>query len=185
MSATFIPSAPYSIKAKSNSKPRGIIPEILARMVRNSCGTCRGCKTWDISYTINATKSITEPDIRNKVDFRFPVRMAVGKTKYRGIHTYVPLITVPGVALMTRKKTPSAYARDLGRSLFGCWPIFAVSFAMAILAGIVIWFVVSDTRVNIKKTVTVSFLNAGSFSIAIKFLMDGASFKTKVFLVDY
>ena len=157
MSATFIPSAPYSIKAKSNSKPRGIIPEILARMVRNSCGTCRGYKTWDISYTINATKSITEPDIRNKVDFRFPVRMAVGKTKYRGIHTYVPLITVPGVALMTRKKTPSAYARDLGRSLFECWPIFAVSFAMAILAGIVIWFVVSDAQANVKKTLPFRF----------------------------
>ena len=33
--------------------------------------------------------------------------------------------------------------------------------------------------------VTVTFLNAGSFSITIKFLMNGASFQTKVILVDY
>lgn len=145
MLASWIPSPPYVIKHNSSSTPRGIIPEVLAHMLQGSCGTCFSYSTWNISYNINTTQSITEPDDRAKVDFRFPVRSAVGRTIYRGFYSYVPLITVPGVAVMTRKKTPSAYARDLGNSVLGCWPIFAISFVMAILVGVVIWFAVSES----------------------------------------
>ena len=143
--ASWTPIPPYVIKDNSSSEPRGIIPQILAHMLQNSCGRCFSYDKWNISYTINATKHITDPDSRAKVDFRFPVRAAVGRTTYRGFYSYVPLITVPGVALMTREKTPSGYARDLGTSVLGCWPIFAISFAIAILAGVVIWFAVSNS----------------------------------------
>ena len=146
MSASWIPSPPYATKDNSTVKPRGIVPEILARMLQVSFGKC--FKNWNISYTINTTKSITEPDERAKVDFRLPVRSAIGRTTYRGFHTYIPLITIPGVALMARKKTPSGYARDLSSSVLGCWPIFAISFVLAILTGIVIWFAVSVVKTN-------------------------------------
>lgn len=144
MFASWIPSPPYVIQGRS--KPRGLIPELLAHMLQESCGKCYNYKTWNISYTVNTTESITEPDSRVMVDFRFPVRSAVGKTTYRGFHLYVPLITVPGVALMTRKKTPSGYARDVGHSVLAGWPIFAVSIVLAILTGVVIWFAVSDLK---------------------------------------
>ena len=144
MFASWIPTPPYVIKRRRSSEPRGLIPDLLAHMLQESCGTCFSYKTWNISYTINTSASITEPDKFTKVDFRFPVRSAVGRTTYRGFHTYVPLITVPGVALMTRKKTPSGYARDLGHSVLGCWPIFAVSIVLAVLTGVIIWFAVSD-----------------------------------------
>lgn len=148
MLANWIPKPPYVIKDNSTSKPRGLIPEILAHMLQSSCGTCFSYKTWNITYTINTTKSLIEPDIQATVDFRFPVRSAIGRTKYRGSYTYIPLVTVPGVAVMTRKKTPMGYARDVGHSVFGCWPIFAISYVMAILTGIVIWFVVSNWKLN-------------------------------------
>lgn len=144
MSANWVPSPPYVIQGRS--KPRGLIPELLAYMLQESCGTCYSYKTWNISYAVNTTESITEPDIRFKVDFRFPVRSAIGKTTYRGFHPYVPLITVPGVALMTRTKTPSGYARDVGHSVLAGWPIFAVSIVLAVLIGVVIWFAVSNQR---------------------------------------
>ena len=143
---TGFPVPHTSSKALEKKKPRGLIPELLAHMLQESCGTCYSYKTWNISYTVNTTESITEPDIRFTVDFRFPVRSAIGKTTYRGFHPYVPLITVPGVALMTRKKTPSGYARDVGHSVLAGWPIFAVSIVLAVLIGVVIWFAVSDLR---------------------------------------
>ena len=146
MFANWIPSPPYVIPDRSGSEPRGLIPELLAHMLQESCGTCFNYKTWNITYIANTTDSVTDPDIRVNVDFRFPVRSAVGKTTYRGFHSYVPLITVPGVALMTRKRTPSGYARDVGHSVLACWPIFAVSIALAILTGVVIWFAVSDVK---------------------------------------
>lgn len=145
MLANWVPSPPYVIQGRS--KPRGLLPELLAHMLQGSCGACYRYKRWNISYTVNTTESITEPDIRFKVDFRFPVRSAIGKTTYRGFHPYVPLITVPGVALMTRKKTPSGYARDVGHSVLAGWPIFAVSIVLAVLTGVVIWFAVSALKV--------------------------------------
>ena len=144
MYANWVPSPPYVIESSTGSEPRGLIPELIAHMLQESCGACFNYKMWNISYAINATESITELDSRVKVDFRFPIRSAVGRTTYRGFHSYVPLITVPGVALMTRKKTPSGYARDLGYSVLGCWSIFAVSIALAILMGVIIWFAVSS-----------------------------------------
>ena len=74
------------------------------------------------------------------------MRLAVGRTIYGGVYSYVPLITVPGVTLLTRKKTPSGYARDLGHSVYSCWPVFPLSFVLAILTGIVLWFAVSDFK---------------------------------------
>ena len=140
--ASWKPSPPYVITDSSN-QPRGLLPRILARIVEESCGNCSGKKTWNISYTQNSTKSLNEADNRLQyVDFHFPVRSAIGKTTYRG-HSYVPLITVPTVAVMTRKKTPSAYAQDLSNSIIGCWPIFAISFVMAILTGVLVWYAVS------------------------------------------
>jgi len=144
MFANWVPSPPYVIQGRS--KPRGLIPELLAHMLQESCGTCYNYKTWNISYTVNTTESIKEPDLRFKADFRFPVRSAIGKTTYRGFHPYVPLITVPGVALMTRKKTPSGYARDVGHSVLAGWPIFAVSIVLAVLIGVVIWFAESESN---------------------------------------
>ncbi|XP_068727599.1 protein sidekick homolog [Montipora capricornis] len=146
LQANWIPSPPYVIRNTSTSKPGGILPELLSRMLQDSCGACLSHKTGNISYAINTTVSVTQPDNQLLLDFDFPVRSAVGRTIYKGIHAYVPLVTVPGVALMTRKKTPSAYARELEHSVFACWPIFAMSFALAILTGIIIWFVESETN---------------------------------------
>ena len=163
MSANWVPSPSYVIQGLS--KPRGLIPELLAHMLQESCGTCYSYKTWNISYTVNTTESIKEPDIRFKVDFRFPVRSAIGKTSYRGFHPYVPLINVPGVALMTRKKTPSGYARDVGHSVLAGWPIFAVSIVLAVLIGVVIWFAVSDLRGRVllmqHESIRVAYVTAG------------------------
>ncbi|CAH3178695.1 unnamed protein product [Porites lobata] len=141
MFANWYPKPPYIIKENATAKPRGIIPEILVHMLQVSCGQCLAYQTWNISYNFNKTENILDRDNQPWVDFRFPVRSAVGRTTYRGIHKYIPLLTIPGVALMTRKKTPSGYARDLSNSVLACWPIFAVSFSMAILTGILIWFV--------------------------------------------
>ena len=146
LQANWIPSAPYVIRNTSTSNPNGILPEILSRMLLDSCGTCLSYKTWNISYAINTTLSVTTPDKDFLVDFRFPVRSAVGRTIYQGAYSYVPLITVPGVALLSRKKTPSAYARDVERSVYSCWPVLAMSFVLAILTGIVLWFAVSDFK---------------------------------------
>lgn len=143
MYANWAPSPPYVAEDRLSGEPRGLIPELLVHMLQASCGTCHSYKVWNISFAINTTEKITEPDSRIKMDFRFPIRSAVGRTTYRGTHSYVPLITVPGVALMTRKKTPSGYARDLGNSVLRCWSIFAIFIALAILMGFVIWFAVS------------------------------------------
>ena len=115
-------------------------------MLQDSCGTCLTYKTENISYGINTIRSVTKPDKDLLVDFRFLVRLAVGRRIYRGVFCYIPLISGPGVALLTRKKTPSGYARDLGHSVYSCWPVFAMSFVLAILTGIVLCFTVSDLK---------------------------------------
>lgn len=59
--------------------------------------------------------------------------------------TFVPVIQVPGLAVIQRKAEPELGAMEkvMAFSVFGSWPIMAISAVLTILAALLIWFLVS------------------------------------------
>lgn len=58
---------------------------------------------------------------------------------------FVPVIQVPGLAVIQRKAEPELGAMEkvMVFSVFDSWPIMAISAVLTILAALLIWFLVS------------------------------------------
>ena len=95
------------------------------------CGYCHAFKE---------TKLIT---VTENSQINFPVVMSHG---YAGDgSTFVPVIQVPGLAVIQRKAEPELGAMEkvMAFSVFDSWPIMAISAVLTILAALLIWFLVS------------------------------------------
>ena len=77
------------------------------------------------------------------LDVVFPINAYQEVLEYRG-GIFIPVISHPGVIVITVKPSASeAVARTIS-TVMGCWPILAVNFFLMVIAGIIIWFCVSQ-----------------------------------------
>ena len=106
------------------------------------CGHCKGNTNGDTTELIpnesNQTNQTTEPLIS------FPVTMArpFGDTAYA---KFVPVIKVPGVVVLRRKGSNVAkfLTERTVYSIVDAWPMFLITLLASLLAGIIVWFLVS------------------------------------------
>jgi len=77
-----------------------------------------------------------------EADFWFPYAANAHGFKEMNME-YFPLIRVPGFVWITKQKSPGVYARTLAWSVFQCWPLVAINVCMALVAGIMMWYMVS------------------------------------------
>ena len=137
------------------STPSGLLPHILADMVKDVCGYCpaHAYTAIKLEYAaIGQTKSRKRRSAINNVmnesfDLSFPMFKA-GDLKQPLHPGYVPVMEVPSLVLLTAIKSSEFYARAVSSSVFSCWPFFVTFASMMILAGIVIWIVVGINKVQ-------------------------------------
>ena len=103
------------------------------------CGHCKGSTNGDTTELIpNESNQTTEPLIS------FPVTMArpFGDTAYA---KFVPVIKVPGVVVLRRKGSNVAkfLTERTAHSIVDAWPMFLITLLASLLAGIIVWFLVS------------------------------------------
>ncbi len=73
----------------------------------------------------------------------FPVikTQAYGDTDYS---KFIPVISVPGIVVIQKKSTDNGLlTKVMANSIFDSWPIIVFTLVTALLAGIIIWILVS------------------------------------------
>lgn len=133
--------------------PAGIFGPVIKDMILTACGECpNGHGRSVLHFSANGkgkpAKKQSQYDVINDIDdvtdVSFPVRGFVGDTTFLKYYSYVSLIESPGTAFLTVRKDEST-SRDsaLYNSLNDCWPVVILSFSMSLLAGILVWLLVS------------------------------------------
>jgi hypothetical protein len=90
-------------------------------------------------------------DVDDVTDVSFPVPGHVSYTTFLKYYAYVSLVESPGTAyLVVRNDESTSRNNALFSTLGACWPIVLLSFGMALLAGMVIWLMVSIVFVVVR-----------------------------------
>lgn len=96
--------------------------------------TCGECEEYNKTKLVYSNESQSD-------EFVFPVT----KTSYAqsAYSKFIPVIQVPGVVVITRKGELSMILTEAASdSVLQSWPIPVVTILMAMLAGIIMWFLV-------------------------------------------
>ena len=119
----------------SNTSRFGNLVSIINNLVTESCGICA-------NYAKSAKRISTKPEEESVLEY--PIRRA-SNSKPDAYGTFIPVIVIPGVLVITRKPGgPSeALTRVVTNSILEAWPLFVITILTAFLAGIVVWFLVS------------------------------------------
>lgn len=117
----------------TNSSHFGGLAVIISNLVTDSCGSC----------TDYGETTVKSSDRSKDSALEYPVsRASYGKTD--GYSTFIPVIEIPGVVILTRKtETPGALSQVATNSILEAWPLFVLTIMTALLAGIIIWVLVS------------------------------------------
>ena len=106
------------------------LAEIIEGLVKDVCGVC---------HAFGKTKLNKTTVSRGDVNINYPV---VVSSAHASSGTFVAVINVPGLAVVQRKATPAGMEKEIASAVFTSWPIFAISGAMTLLAGLLIWVLV-------------------------------------------
>ena len=106
--------------------------KVISQLVVDSCGYCEEFGQTNLIYSNDSSLE----------ELVFPVtKTSYGQSAYS---KFIPVIRVPGVVVITRKKELGMILTEAASgSILQSWPIFALTIMMALLAGIIIWFLVS------------------------------------------
>lgn len=145
--------APYVSNTTSTDAPHpgGILPSIIHDMVVTCCQTCasHGQSIVDFSLDGNgkASEKPSDSALRGKIShqtqFSFPVPGFSEQEKYGVDLGYWPLVQTPGVAYVVNTGMGTSPSDALSSSLASCWPAVLLVFVMSLLAGFLIWILVS------------------------------------------
>lgn len=107
------------------------LTKVISRLLIDTCGECE---------EYNKTKLVYSNESQSE-EFVFPVtKTSYGHSAYS---KFIPVIQVPGVVVVTRKGDLSMILTEVASgSVLQSWPISVVTILMAMLAGIIIWFLV-------------------------------------------
>lgn len=131
--------------------PSGILPGIIHDMAVTCCHTCasHGQSLVDFNLDGNgeASEKPTDSDLREKIShqtqFSFPVPGFSEQEKYGVDFGYWPLVQTPGVAYVVNTDVGTSPSDALNNTLTSCLPAVLLVFVMSLLAGFVMWILVS------------------------------------------
>lgn len=126
-----VPSQPNVLDSELDSIASGLT-KVMSDLLIESCGKCE---------EYNKTKLVYSNESQSE-EFVFPVtKTSYGHSAYS---KFIPVIQVPGVVVVRRKGDLSMILTEAASdSVLQSWPIPVVTILMAMLAGIIMWFLVS------------------------------------------
>ncbi|XP_031573985.1 uncharacterized protein LOC116307805 [Actinia tenebrosa] len=132
----------------------GMIPEILNNLTVDCCQTCQAHGASFVDFVQNGRNMSAfqhnELDVQALIDdtndLSFPVYGWKWQDRYQGIYRYIPLVESPGFAFLLKEPETESPLKAVVSSIIDTWPYILITLMMALLAGIVIWFL--DTAYN-------------------------------------
>lgn len=131
----------------------GMLPPLLSDLAVTCCRTCKlhGGSYVDFERSGDNQRALAESAhlVKSRVggsDFSFPIYGWKWQTTYAEVHRYIPLVESPGSALliiMDETKNPVDAVVD---SILNTWSYILLVLLMALVAGIVIWFLDTDAN---------------------------------------
>jgi len=107
----------------------GVITDLLTT-------TCGACDEHNVTKLVSADSVAEE-----KISFPVIKTQAFGDTEYS---KFIPVINVPGIVVIGKKGTDRGLlTKVMASSIFHSWPVFLLTMVTALLAGIIIWILVS------------------------------------------
>lgn len=121
-------------------------------MIKWACGNCEnGHGETDIdmksngkggdAYKQGAIDLVS--DIDDVPHISFPVYGNGYMVKYMGMYEYIHLMDSPGVVFITIDDPSETTGKRIISSVFACMPLLLVAVLMAVLAGFIVWVLVS------------------------------------------
>jgi len=128
----------------------GMIPEILNNLTVECCQTCKSHGLSYVDFVQNGRNMSAfqhnEMDVIDLIDdsndLSFPVYGWKWQDRYQGIYRYIPLVESPGFAFLLLAPDTESPFRAILRSIFETWPYILITVVMALIAGIIMWFMV-------------------------------------------
>lgn len=83
-------------------------------------------------------------NITSSAHISFPLSRRNKELKYQG--TYMPLLYIPGLLIMSKNESSvEKYARVVAGSIYDIWPVIVINMVLTLLAGTIIWLLVSQS----------------------------------------
>ena len=109
------------------------LASVITDLLTTTCGKCD---------EHNDTKLVSADSVvEEKISFPVTKTQAFGDTEYS---KFIPVINVPGIVVIGKKSTDRGLlTKVMASSIFQSWPVFVLTMVTALLAGIIIWILVS------------------------------------------
>ncbi|XP_047125709.1 uncharacterized protein LOC105850908 isoform X2 [Hydra vulgaris] len=134
--------------ADANLNPSGFFLTLLQEMVVKSCGSCQGYSNSKLYFnqsksgdeTIKSSEFDLKNAISNDVDISFPIYGMNGR-EVAPDSEFSVLVMSPGIAIVVRNEnTINQVINKMLLGVLNVWPVLLISYAIASIFGIVIWF---------------------------------------------
>jgi len=127
LSVTYVQS-PFTDSSGFNS-----LASVINDLLNTTCGAC--------DEHTNTTSVPADSVVEEKISFPVTKTQAFGDTEY---NKFIPVINVPGILVIGKKSTDRGFlTKVVANSIFHSWPVFVLALVTALLAGIIIWILVS------------------------------------------
>ena len=131
----------------------GMLPKILNEMAVSYCQTCMmhsgSGRSW-VDFNKNGRNSAAKQAhamamqsfIEEETAFSFPVYGFKELDIYKTYHRYIPLVQSPGIAHIIFMDKKVEGSELIMTKIFETWPLIVITLLMAIIAGMIMWFLV-------------------------------------------
>lgn len=142
---------PYTNVSKSNPNG-GFFPYLLDMVTLSCCQTCLEHGTSEVDYFKdgegNAAEKSSDIAVKGSLtletDYSFPMYGYNGQTEYSRYYGFAGMVQAVGTVFFTLKPDYSAQQSNaLIQSIWSIMPFLAIAVLLAIIAGIIMWALVS------------------------------------------
>jgi len=126
-------SVTYAQSPFTDSSGFNSLVSVINDLLNTTCGAC--------DEHTNTTSVPADIVVEEKISFPVTKTQAFGDTEYS---KFIPVINVPGILVIGKKGTDRGFlTKVVANSIFYSWPVFVLALVTALLAGIIIWILVS------------------------------------------
>lgn len=127
-----------------------MIPLILENLAVSCCRTCKLHGKTIVDFSMNGKNSPAQQEsvqmvksfIDDDTDFSFPIYGWNWLETYNAYYKYIPLVESPGIVQIAIMDNHDEGAMLIMKTVFQTWPLILITMTMAVIAGIIIWFLV-------------------------------------------
>lgn len=110
----------------------------MSDLVRETCGYCKEYS----NHTTTLIPLASNKSLEETVTFPVTLTQPYGDAAYG---KFIPVVSVPGLIVVRRKSIYNSQflTKVTANSVFDAWPVIVITLVMTLLAGNVMWFLVS------------------------------------------